>query len=308
MGHTCHAEPFHPEGEAHYGRFFMQYSKPALTFDDQISLLQSRGLVISDPAFAKAVLSRISYYRLSAYYRPFWESRDVFKPGTTFEQIVYLYEFDRKLRLVVMDGIERIEVALRTSITYAISFSTGPFGHVNHSSFTVELDHAKFIQQVREEEERCRETFVEHYRTKYTSQEHLPIWIASELLPFGTMSKLFRCMTKGLNYSIANNDFGMPYKVLASWLHTLTVVRNMCAHHRRLWNRELPVRPIGLPNGISQKRLFGVLTLMAILLDRISPGCGWKQSVLKLKIDHPAIDFNYMHAPDGWEKTKGWSV
>jgi abortive infection bacteriophage resistance protein len=114
-------------------------------------------------------------------------------------------------------------------------------------------------------------------------------------------------MTGGLNYAIANNDFGIPYRVLSSWLHTLTVVRNMCAHHRRLWNRELPVKPIGLSKGMSQKRLYGVLTLMSILLDKISPGCGWKQRVVTLKIDHPSIDFNLMHAPEGWEKIKGWA-
>jgi abortive infection bacteriophage resistance protein len=287
--------------------FFMLYSKPALSFSEQTTLLQSRGLVIANPVAAEAFLKRVSYYRLSAYYRPFQKTKDVFNPGTTFEQIVHLYDFDRKLRMIVMDGIERVEVALRTSITYAIAATYGPFGHMHPGNFTAEFDHAEFMKHLTEEEERCREVFVQHYRNKYIGEKHLPIWIASELLPFGSMSKMFRHLKDGLAYSIAKNDFGMPHRVFRSWLHTLTVVRNMCAHHRRLWNRELGVRPIGLPNGTSQERLYGVLVLMSILIDRISPGCGWKQSVVKLKNDHPSINFGLMHAPEGWEKIKGWT-
>ena len=202
-------------------------------------------------------------------------------------------------------NIRSLPLLLR--IRYALAFAYGPFGHVNPAAFSHKFDHVKFMEQLNQEEIRCKETFVNHYRSKYTSEPHLPIWIATELLTFGTMSKMFQCLEKGLNYSIAKNDFGVPYKILTSWLHTLTVVRNMCAHHRRVWNRELPVRPIGLPNGVSQRRLYGVLVIMAILLEKVSPGCGWKQAVVKLKADHTNIDFKALHAPDGWENEKLWS-
>lgn len=104
----------------------MNYSKQALSFPDQLAQLQRRGLTIVDQGRALQWLQRVSYYRLSAYFLPFKDSEN-FRPGTEFNDIAGLYIFDRKLRLLMLDAIERIEVALRTSVTYEIGHAYGPF-------------------------------------------------------------------------------------------------------------------------------------------------------------------------------------
>jgi len=92
----------------------MHYLKAALSFPDQLAQLQQRGLHVTDPDRALHWLRRVSYYRLSAYFLPF-KNGESFRPGTEFNDVAGLYIFDRKLRLLVLDAIERIEVALRTS-------------------------------------------------------------------------------------------------------------------------------------------------------------------------------------------------
>ncbi len=97
------------------------YNKIPLSTQDQLALLENRGLVITDKNKALAYLQEISYYRLSAYFLPYQQTKDVFNAGTTFKQIIDTYTFDRELRLLVFDCIERIEVAIRTQMIYNMS-------------------------------------------------------------------------------------------------------------------------------------------------------------------------------------------
>jgi len=93
----------------------MQYTKPPLSIEQQIELLKSRGLEIPDHEQAAHYLYHLNYYRLSGYMLPFQEGTEHhFQAGTTFEHVLNLYLFDRKLRLLLMDAIERIEVSVRT--------------------------------------------------------------------------------------------------------------------------------------------------------------------------------------------------
>lgn len=149
----------------------MHYTKPALTFDQQLDLLRERGLAVADPARASHWLSKVSYYRLSAYFLPFKDG-DRFRPGVEFDQVAGLYIFDRKLRLLALDAIERVEVAIRTAITYGIGHVHGPFGHTVATNFAPEFDHAKFMAELEAEEQRAKETFVSHFRGKYTAEQH----------------------------------------------------------------------------------------------------------------------------------------
>jgi abortive infection bacteriophage resistance protein len=221
----------------------MRYQKPALTYQQQFDLIVSRGLSISEDERLRAMrwLTHISYYRLSAYFLPF-KAGERFRPGTTFHQVAGLYIFDRKLRLVVLDAIERIEVALRNALTYEIAHKHGPFGHVDAAHFDPRFDHGRFISELHQAEAGSREPFVAHYRSKYTREEHLPLWMASELISFGRLSRLYKACAPDIKRRIARR-LDIPDGVLVSWLHSLTYVRNVCAHHSRLWNRELAIKP-----------------------------------------------------------------
>ncbi|MEO7149850.1 MAG: Abi family protein [Rhodanobacteraceae bacterium] len=125
----------------------MRYLKPALTFEEQLDLLHQRGLIVCDADRALHWLRNISYYRLSAYCLPFKDG-DAFRPGIAFDDIAGLYIFDRKLRLLVLDAIERIEVAVRTAVTYEIAHAHGPFGHTDPANFAPGFDHARFMAAV----------------------------------------------------------------------------------------------------------------------------------------------------------------
>jgi abortive infection bacteriophage resistance protein len=159
------------------------------------------------------------------------------------------------------------------------------------------------------EESRSAEVFVEHFRTKYASETDLPIWMATEIISFGVLSQMYANLRRKLRKLIAR-EFNLPEPVFVSWLHALTAIRNACAHHARLWNRELAVKP-ALPNtwkarGISNHRFYVIALIIQTLLNDVSPGSRWKER-LKAHIDaYPGADISHMHFPADWKNQSPW--
>ncbi len=273
--------------------------------------MQDRGLTIRDRGRALRWLEKISYYRLSAYFLPFKQD-DAFVPGTEFNDIAGLYIFDRKLRLLVLDAIERVEVAVRTAITYEISRTYGSFGHIDPANFDPRYRHAELLRDIRTEEARAGETFVQHFRNKYTSEPDLPVWMATELLSFGAISLMYRYMPPALKSSIAR-PFGVPDSFFARWLHSLSYVRNVCAHHKRLWNREFAIRP-PLPTRTvawaatipDTGRMYCALAILRHLLIVVSPGCLWKTRLEALLAQHPQVSRQAMGFDPNWQSRSLW--
>lgn len=289
----------------------MHYLKQALSFPDQLAQLQQRGLVVADPDRALQWLQRVSYYRLSAYFLPFKDG-EIFRPGTEFNDVAGLYIFDRKLRLLILDAIERIEVALRTAITYEIGHAYGPFGHTDPANFAPRFDHAKFMAELGTEEHRAKETFASHFRRKYTTEPHLPVWMASELLSFGTVSMLYGALTPSIKRKIAS-EYGVPDIHFASWLHALSYVRNVCAHHKRLWNRQLRIRPqlpsrsLAWPHAVSDNgSLYCIMVVLQHMLKVVSPRCQWRTRIFELFDMHPSVPLDAMKFPSDWRSKALW--
>lgn len=292
----------------------MPYAKPALTFDEQLQLLQRRGLTVRDRDRALRWLEHVSYYRLSAYFLPFKNS-ERFRAGTDFTDIADLYIFDRKLRLHVMDAIERIEVALRTAITYQIAHTYGPFGHTDSANFTPRFNHARFMQNLATEKERAlraSEPFVTHFRDNYPNEQYLPVWMATELLSFGSTSILYRGLLPDLRQHIAA-PYGVDKRFLVSWFHSLTYIRNVCAHHKRLWNREMAIRPslpsrrqalpYPVPNG---GRIYAALIVLRHMLGVASPHAHWAAHLRQLLNDYPNASTQAMGFPPDWQTLPEW--
>lgn len=145
-----------------------KYNKPPLSSTQQVKLLAKRGLAIPDQSKAERFLSQVNYYRLSAYCIPFEVTRHVFKKGVSFEQIQQLYEFDRRLRFLIDEALEVIEISFRTSLAYYLSHKYGAFVHEDASKFYSGFDHVTWITKVHEETQRSKETFIAHYKNKYT--------------------------------------------------------------------------------------------------------------------------------------------
>jgi len=267
----------------------MNYAKPPLSHAQQVAVLSARGLDVGSIDDAVHALQRIGYYRLSGYWYPFRAAGDGFETGTRFDTALMLYEFDRRLRLIVMDAIERVEIAVRSAVIYELAHAYGTFAHIDAANFWPGFAHAAWFDQVETEARRSREDFIAHFKSRYQGFPRLPIWMALEVISLGALSRLFSGMRKSVQRRIAR-PYGLEPIVLTSWLHTLTFVRNVCAHHARLWNRILgipPKRPRRDPrwatSGIPKNdRLWVVLLLLRHLMAHHHEGNDWQDSVVNL--------------------------
>src|SRR3972149_486438 len=258
----------------------MKYTKPPLSFEEQAKLLLDRGLLVTDETELLKYLSTVNYYRLSGYLYPFKQidpvtGKESFFPDTKFSTIVKRYEFDRKLRLLLMDAIERIEVAiLRTQFVEKFTLTYGTFGYTEHKNFKPEFPRDEFrksLEAISFDEKRSSEEFIKRYRSKYNEEPFLAFWMAAEIMSFGQLYTLYKYSHREIQILIAKK-YDLPAIVLDSWLLTLLYIRNACAHHVRIWNRVLPVPPLfpdkkNDPNWyepvvISNKRIFAVLTII----------------------------------------------
>lgn len=218
------------------------YDKPAISTEEQIRLLASRGLKILHDGSAELFLKKVGYYRFSTYCFPFQSSRDNFFPDIQFETIKRLYHLDEDLRNSIFAAISPLEIFLRVRFVEALAERWGPFAHYFAELFRSDFNRVKWIYDLEIEIARAREPFIEHYRGKYTGFPKLPIWMGVEVMSFGTLSQLYNGLLPEPRRAIIQG-LGVPHPILRSWLHFLSYIRNVCAHHSRLWDRELAIRP-----------------------------------------------------------------
>jgi abortive infection bacteriophage resistance protein len=245
-----------------------RFKKAPLTYTQQLELLRSRGLTINDPDEALRFLSHVNYYRLAGYGFLFQKPHDVFVSGTTFEQIVALYRLDEQLRDAVFAVLTTLEIFLRTRMAYELSHHSGAFAHYDLSIYQYEDKGKAWPTQLEEATIERREPFLKHYKEKYNDFPRLPIWIACEVIHLTSLSKFYSCLSsksKRLICSFAEVD----HDVFTSWLHTITFIRNICAHHGRLWSRNISISP-WLPENktewqsfqFNNQRIYSSITIM----------------------------------------------
>ena len=317
-----------------------KYTKVALTIDEQIGLLEGRGLDIPDTDRTARHLSNISYYRMSAYMVPFRKpnpdgslSNDS-TPGTTWNDINSLYRFDRKLRLLVFDAIERIEIALRTKLIYQLSLKYGSHWQNEASIFlpprtngktgkTLDV-YADIQGHIKEQLTANRKaTFIKHYLSKYDDPPTPPSWMSVELLYFSELSKICQNLKSRKDRADIAKAFGLADdKTFCSWLHTLNYVRNICAHHARLWNSSLDISPVKYINkdsgkvwlsneevNIAQsKRLYYTLCIILYLLQSVNPNHHFREQFRLLLQKYPVVDVRYMGFPENWQEHPLWKI
>ena len=307
----------------------MRFTKPAYSVSDQLAKLKNRGLSVSDDATATRVLANVGYYRLAGYAYPFLvpPSRKRFKAGTPFEQIIGVYDFDRELRALLIAITERLEIAFRSRLVNATCLYWGqPHWFLDSTKFHQRFDHMRFIDQVERElgisydrQTRQRilpsghaETFIGHYYTKYGDPYLPPFWMTAELLSFGALSKLFKGLGDPRLKSQIASEFGVPAKVLEKWLHSISNLRNVCAHHSRLWNRvfsiPLPIAHKHQGIVIAPDKLQGHLVVLIDLLDTFEPGHNLRSDFVTLLTRYPFIDPSAMGFAKGWELTPFWKT
>jgi abortive infection bacteriophage resistance protein len=294
----------------------LKYEKLPLSYEEQAERLLTRGLVADCDTLVE-ILESVSYYHLSAYIFPFKQTgSETLVWGTSLEAVYKRYRFDRRFRCLIFDALERFEIALKTKVVNIFSCKYGAFGYLDIANFNnfPEDKFQKFLYALQTEIEhskRSREQFVTHYFSKYEN-DNLPFWMTAELMTFGNVLTMFRFMNRPEKIQIAK-DFGLTLKVFESWLLSLNHVRNICAHHARLWNRRLGVRPI-IPdskkstewNGVKNEKAFVVVLMLSHLLRYCARNTKWRSRLESLSNEYPDLPLGCMDFPVDWKEHPLW--
>ena len=294
-------------------RYNKQYSAP----EELITLLRERGLIIEQEEAALRNIRSIGYYRLSAYLHPFLripKTEHVFKEGTTFGQAMSIYDFDRGLRLLIFDQIERIEIAVRSAIVNITCRDTNnPFWMTSPDTYAHNDKFQKTLQLIDKELQTTREDFIKHFKDTYTDH-YPPSWMLAEILPFGVLTRVYENIASNqIRKSIARY-FGLNVPVFTSWLTIVAVTRNACCHHARLWNRKLSIRALlmsrwnspWISESVQQGRIFFTLCILKHFMDVVHPQNTLKEDLKSLLQTYPMIDVVVMGFPKKWEEEPLW--
>lgn len=323
-----------------------EYQKPWLPVPEQIERLAERGVDVGDRDETASLLNAVGYYRLTGYLYPLRASEwvagpaghdddlvilDRYQPGTSIAAAAALIDFDRQLRMLVLEGTERIEVSLRTSVGHLLG-EVSAYAHRDPANFgpnftaqatdpqagdrlPSKLD--QWIERVEQRQNNSDEAFVRHFRDHYDNM--MPIWALTEIMEFGHLARLYNGLNNPLATRIAQ-WYGVPSKrVMSSWIASLNYVRNVAAHHARLFNRKLVTAPKRSPRGSipvldhlsehdSAKARFGVynaLAVMAYLIGVIDPDCDWPSRVAELILRFPSSSFistESLGVPADWNR------
>ncbi|MGE4432540.1 MAG: Abi family protein [Bacteroidales bacterium] len=300
------------------------YTKKPLTLVEQVARLKQRGLVFDDENEAIAYLFNISYYRLRAYTYPFQENGEESVHNFTrkdihFKDIIDLYCFDRRLRSLVFNAIEKIEVAVRTKIVQVYAERTGD-SHWYNDRCLFRFGYNDLLEQIKSDVNRSNEDFIKHYKSKYNEPPMPPSWMALEVVSFATLSRLFQALNLDGRKVCITEQFGLKkVAILENWLHAISNLRNCCAHHSRVWNRRFMVN-VSLPYNtlypfmdrttmgqMHTNKLFAVLSCIVYILDIISPGCDFKTHIKDLlKSECLLFDLKDMGFPKCWQSLPVW--
>lgn len=293
-----------------------------MNYTKQANLLIQRGLIVSSKEYLISKLSKVSYYRLSSYIYHFKKNdgSDNIIDNTNFDFIWRIYAFDRQLRFLILDVIERFEIAIRTQIVNLHALRYGPFGYLQKCSLPKisDDDFSKLLLCVDEDTKRkSKEYFITHYFQKY-SESNIPIWMVGEIISFGSLVTIFNGLENNLKKEISDL-YDIEYSILANWLKFILYTRNLCAHHMPIWSRYWQYQPKiptyvkpdkddlwHVPINIRNDNLFGVLSVLRFLQKIIAQGSKWKNRLFNLFSEYPDIPKDKMGFPENWLDSPIW--
>lgn len=308
------------------------------SYQQQLARLRERGLLVADEAGALATLQRLGYYRLSGYFYPLRATRpvgqpgrlDTFQEGASFELVQAVAEFDKRLRLLSMYAIESVELAVRVAIAHHLG-KFDPEAHLNANLLDGRFvrtgrngepsPHSKWLDRYNKMLRESKEDFVIHHCKTYGGK--LPIWVGIEIWDFGMLSRFFAGMESRDRNRLAAQFGAVDGEVLKSWLRAFNFIRNVAAHHARLWNRRSPEIPVLPPlercrwlaplheNPDATSKMFGLFCCLLVLMRNIAPNADWlTQLKLQLKA-FPTSDLLTLHSagfPEHWESLPLWNT
>lgn len=298
------------------------FEKKATTIAEQIKCLTERGLIITNSDNASHKLSHISYYRLGEYWfsMQYDKEEHKFKPNSRFQDVISLYNFDSELRMLLFGVIEKIEISLRTKLIYHLSHEYDPWWFQNFELFINSRALVKTLSSLDMELTRSKDvTIKNHFKKHKDDLRFPPSWKSLEQTSFGGLSKLYGNLKNTIkSKDIIAKEFGaVNHTYLPSWLQSIAQIRNYCAHHSRLWNKNLPGTPKLLSdppnNWISDvpkhnefHKLYVHLCLMKYLLNTIQPDNSFTHQLENLFDKHPNVDQNALGMKPNWLNEPLW--
>ena len=289
-------------------------NKDFKTIDEQIVILQSRSLTIEDEAEAKKFLLQNNYYRVSGYSLTL-RKNDVFVKSATFRNIEDIYNFDHEFRHIILHHIETIEVQIKSIYTYEFTRVYGPFGYLNSKNFTDQRKHKKIIYKSNEQKERrlAHEAYLKHFVNDL--HQPIPFWAYVDLLTISDISFLYAISEQPLKVTVAQH-FGLIMnrgsEILGQYMHSMTIIRNLCAHGSRIYNRLFEQKPslnkkekallICRKDGtIDNAHFFGFFLIMKRLLPAKNFS-EMKEAIVTLSMKYPFVRLDYYGFPDNWNE------
>lgn len=315
------------------------FTQPSLTITQQLTLLQEKGLIIEDLASAEHWLSHNSYFRFKHYSYSFkdYKSGDGnYVPDTRFEVIRDLYLFDRKIKMLIFEGLENIEIAVKTQLTNTMAAAYGPHWYIDATHFISEqerrqiirnakkdediliaFDHAAFLNDIEGHMKNPDELFLKYYKDTYDPL-YPPSWMMVEIITFGTLSILFENLKPGAEKTAIHDHFGLTKKHFVSWLHCFSFIRNRCAHHARLVYAKINFAP-ALPqrksrqflveaDDVDHATLYAVLCCIQHMISTCNNNSSFKEHLLVLIDTYPAINYTRLGFTNHWREEPLWSV
>lgn len=289
-------------------------TKPFKTIEEQIKILEGRGLIIEDRKKAEEILTHYNYYRLSGYTLTLRKD-DKFFENVKLSDVMQIYNFDADLRSILLYILEYIEVSFRTYIGYRHSKEYGPLGYLNSKNFE---DIERFFKFKEDFDEAVKnneksEIFIRHHKDKYDGS--FPMWVVVELLSFGTLSKLFKNLCNDTRKCICRDHYGLISEdYIGNWLQGLTILRNICAHRGRIYNRYIN---FSMPLSNKDKKKFKesgfdiqniskqLFTYVFIIEKLVQDDEVWQNFIYrfeKLLINYSFVKLSFYGFPDNWRE------
>lgn len=294
------------------------FTKPYSSPEQIVKILRIRGMLMGDEQKVENYLMNIGYHRLSAYIYPFYKnpkSNLVLKEGTAFEQALTLYRFDKKLRILLFNEIEKIEVAIRSILANIGCKELNDKYWITKPEYFANMD--KFNQTlavIEKELASSKEDYIEDFRRNYV-ESYPPAWMITEVLSFGNLNYIYSNIASNRLMKRIAGYFGLKPQVFTSWLTVLANLRNMCCHHARVWNRDFmlnPAEPRKTLNAwvdtskIDKKKIFYRLCIIKYFLASVSPNNNFNEKIADLLTLFPSIDITAMGFCRDWQKEHLW--
>lgn len=304
-----------------------KFEKKSLTVEEQLNLLIERNLEVDNYKSAINILKRIGYYHLSSYMRLFQEGENhIFKNNVNFADLICLFNFDSELRHITFKSIEKVEVAYRVAISNVMCKKYGSHWFTNKETFKTkidadtkqEIDYVKICKEIiykeiKKKDDEYAETFIANYYKKYNEPELPPFWMVVETFTIGSLNKLYQNINpKDKKEIIEYLGFNTDAKFIrfSNWLYALSVIRNICAHHSRLFNRIFRISPsmhdkIQEFKGVDNNKFYYISMIINYYLQTILKDNSFETDLQSLFNKYKSVDKTKMGFPKEWN---GFSI